>query len=336
MRVYSIGIPQLFAVAMIAFMIIFAGPVQGQVGVNIYGFSHHFDNDLVSQPQGINPGLGLHWTFDRFKKTSLEINAGMYHDSFKNTNHHIGLGGRVKVWGPLEIGLHTVLSQSKSFNFGVPLLHPMPFLSFRHKRIVVNAIYIPEVGKLNGVAAMGFSATVFPFGNGFVWDDPEQLSQGRKSALEFSINGLTEIGNFPRMGIAWRRMFNAKQGLRLGFDLDGMISFGDHDDRGSYVSKILVQYLYRLSENQRSSGYFAPGIRFRYSSRYNKSQMNYDYLLNFGWDYQLSNRFTLFVETGLSLTNYNEDWRDSDSTMLHSHYMFLSSGGVILGVTAWL
>lgn len=336
MRLYYRGYPLIFALAILVSLNFFAPPAHGQVGINIFGLSHHFDNDLTTKPKDINPGLGLHWTFDRGRRTSLEVNAGMYHDSFRNTNRHAGLGARVKVWGPVEVGLHSTLSKSDSFGCELAMLHPMPFLAFRHRRLVINTIYIPEVDGVNGVATLGFTATVFPFGNGFVWDDAEQISKNRASALEFSIGGLTELDNIPGMGIAWRRMFNAKQGLRLGFDLEGMVTLGDHYHGGYYETHLLAQYLHRLSDKKKSSGYFAPGIRLNYRSGNLSSEMAYDFLFNLGWDYRLNSRFSIFLESDISLSIRKQAESTERSSIHYEKSTTLGSQGIILGVTAWL
>ena len=294
------------------FMCVPASDTEAQVGINVFGLSKHFEDSAVAELQTFNPGLGFHWTFDRGRNSALEFNTGIYRDSFSNLNRHLSLGARVRVWGPIEIGWQSILAKSDSMNDGYAIVYPIPFVSFRHSRFVLNTVYIPQVGSFNQISTLGLTATIFPFQNGFVWDDPNQQHGHRKSYLEFKIYDLTSLRGFQDLGVAWRRMFNPTHGLRLGYDLVGDIaSFGEDSTSGNFRTRVMAQYLRRFSAENSSGCMVSAGVRLGFGSIDESNEMQYEILINLGWEYALNEKFQLFVETGLALNHENYHWRST-------------------------
>jgi len=321
-------------------------PADAQVGINVFGLSKHFnsvnesddESSDESDPSSFNPGLGVHWTFDRGRRTSLELNAGLYRDSFHNLNQHLSLGGRLRLWGPLEIGLQAVLAKSLSMNDGNAFLYPLPFLSLRHPRIVLNSVYIPAVSSFNSIPTLALTATIFPFKAGFVWDDPQQQHSHRRSSLEFRLFDLTDLKGYRGFGIAWRRMFNPHHGMRFGADFDGVLAFDEPDSQSEFETRVLVQYLHRFSADRRSGCFVAGGGRIGFKEVPERVNMQYELVLNLGWEYSLNGDFSVFVETGLALRqryeditrgNYGEESLSFSQTAMHSD-------GITIGLTAGL
>jgi hypothetical protein len=275
-----------------------APPAQAQMGINLFGFSKHFQDDDMAPPEEINPGLGYHWTFDRGSRTAMEFNLGAYRDSYKELNTHMSLGVRWRVWGPLELGLQALLAQSVSVNHNDPLLMPVPFLTLRHPRLAVNMVYLPKVTSLNRVPTLGLTFTAFPFGSGFVWDGPEQQHPLRRSALEFRLLNPWALDNYRNMGLAWRRLFNEVSGLRLGYNLNGSLSVGREPSSGSYDTELMVHYLRQHLSTRQSSWYFSTGLNLKFSTDNSYSTLAAGSAFLVGWDYRLSQQFNLFLETG--------------------------------------
>lgn len=309
-----------------------------QVGVNVMGFSHHFGSNYIEDPNSFNPGLGFHWTFDRGSRTALEFNLGLYRDSFENINRHAGLAARVQLWGPFEMGVNVLLARSVSMNNGYALIYPLPFLSFRQPRFVINSVFIPEMGGDQSLPTIGLTATVFPFDGGFVWDDDRYQNSQRRSFLEFKVVNLTNLEGYRNLGIVWRRMFNQRHGMRLGIDLNGLMGLGDSSGLNKYEIQVLAQYLYRFSAEQKSGLFAAGGVRVHYNDEFFEAAMQYELLLNLGWEYSLNSTFSIFAETGLALSHGYEDlfvWDDyPDSQAVFKTSLY--GDGVTIGLTAGL
>jgi hypothetical protein len=69
-------------------------PARADVGVNLYGLSHHFDRARARElkvDNGVNPGLGLRYRIAHSERLEWIFDVGAYRDSGRNV--HPGKNG---------------------------------------------------------------------------------------------------------------------------------------------------------------------------------------------------------------------------------------------------
>lgn len=277
----------------------------GETAVNVFGFSHHFEDAIDGPLREFNPGAGLQWTFARARQGSLETNVGVYQDSYGHANWHWSLGARWRVAGPVELGLQAINTVSASFSGGYPAVVPYPFTAVRLRDVTVNLAYLPEIGTINGIPSLATYVTVRPWwrrardsGNA----DATAAREEAVSALEFDVTGLPELDGFKDSGIMWQQRFDARHGLRLGLELGGIIESNDHPggvSYGSYRAAVLMQYMRRLAPRGRVSPYWATGLEAEYVGGHQSDTVSETWRTDFGLAYRLDEAVSLAFEYGL-------------------------------------
>ena len=132
-------------------------------GLNVYGFSYHPER-TDSQGNGFqewNPGVGYHATLRETHHSILFADVGVFLNSLSSPTLFSAAGAELKIHNGISAGLFGALIYSRAYNFGKPIVAPLPSLSFRHGQFRFNATYFPKY-KQNENAAFGFSFTWFP------------------------------------------------------------------------------------------------------------------------------------------------------------------------------
>ncbi len=334
---------RLCLVAALALSVVSPCAHAGEVGVNIFGFSHHFKNPYDDDLSEFNPGLGAQWTFARSARASLEINGGVYRDSFAHANYHLSLGGRVRAGGPFEFGLQLINAKSQSLNDDHPVVTPYPFVAVRTPRATIHLTYMPELKSFNGLPAMATFVTVYPWGDRAARRarDLDETASTRSSALEFNIDGLgTLSGLGGYSGLMWRNMFDDRNGLRLGGRLTGYIvssSRGDVTDgpSGTFTAEVLMQYLRRQQPHGPLRTYWATGLQTMFYGGSPIEETHVAWQSDFGVEYSLTPDVALLVEYGLALRYERDAFNHPDFPDAQEFVQLASSGAQLKLVTAW-
>lgn len=130
-------------------------------GLNIYGLSWHLDADkarAAGVDNWFNPGLGVRYRipgerFDYF------LDAGLYHDSGRNTALLAGGAVHWRATQSARLGLALVVFNSKTYNGGDTFLAPLPIAAWDFGPAQLNVVYMPKVTKINDVNTLGFWLT---------------------------------------------------------------------------------------------------------------------------------------------------------------------------------
>lgn len=308
-----------------------------QVGVNIFGLSYHYKPQEATNYEAFNPGLGLHWTFDRTANTSLEANLGVYRDSEKTPEYHISFGGRARIWKPIELGLHVIWTQSPSMHWGKASLYPFPFLALRTGQTAFNFIYIPRLGDA-WPTTIGAYVTIFPFAEGWTAtpvSGPDSFQ--RHSALEFRLGKGLTLAPMPGLGITWRRYFSPRNALRLGLNLRGQWGIygnpdtGEETANGSYRATFLIQFLRSSKFTARTGWFWAAGVRLD-SGNQRVFLDSKEAVFNLGVDYELGSGFSVLAQYGLKIGGqWLAQGRDPEEQTEWSSF-FVKSDGVDIGL----
>lgn len=126
-------------------------------------WSHHTHDRPDGKPYNErNTGIGLEWQF----APRWQLNAGQYRNSGYRSSNYLQVG-----WSPLQWPVSDGLTLSAGLSLGVvngypnisrsyfPTLVPMTSLEWR--RVGVNLVYIPSVGRINGAFAAQLKVRIF-------------------------------------------------------------------------------------------------------------------------------------------------------------------------------
>ena len=137
-------------------------PACAELGINLYGLSHHFDRSRARElrvDNEINPGLGVRYRVPHSERLAWIFDAGAYRDSGRNTALLAGAGGLFKVSEGWRLGGALVVLDSDTYNRGKTTLAPVPLAAYDTRRVSFNFVYLPKVSDINEVATLGFWAT---------------------------------------------------------------------------------------------------------------------------------------------------------------------------------
>lgn len=137
-------------------------PACAELGINLYGLSHHFDRSRARElrvDNEINPGLGVRYRVPHSERLAWIFDAGAYRDSGRNTALLAGAGGLFKVSEGWRLGGALVVLDSDTYNRGKTTLAPVPLAAYETRRVSFNFVYLPKVSDINEVATLGFWAT---------------------------------------------------------------------------------------------------------------------------------------------------------------------------------
>jgi hypothetical protein len=136
----------------------------GEIGINLYGASYHFERDRARElglDNQFNPGIGV-----RYRQSSERMewiaDAGIYHDSAERTAMVAGAGAWWKAGESLRLGAALALFKSETYNGGDPALAPLPLAAWEFRSVTVNAAFAPRIAGVNEVSTLLFWLTYWP------------------------------------------------------------------------------------------------------------------------------------------------------------------------------
>ena len=138
----------------------------GELGVNVYGLSYHFERDEAKASgfdNEVNGGLGLRYRMPR-EEYDWIFDAGALRDSRRNTAVLAGAGVLWKATERLRLGAALGIAQSDTYNDGAPFIAPLPLLSYEWRAVSLNLAYFPRVRSINDFNTLLFWLTVWPRG----------------------------------------------------------------------------------------------------------------------------------------------------------------------------
>lgn len=136
----------------------------GELGINIYGLSYHFDRDVarrIGVDNEFNPGLGARYRLPR-ERFEWVLDAGAYRDSGRNVALIAGAGALWKPVPALGLGAALVVFDSDTYNRGRTTVAPVPLAAYDLGPATLNFTYLPKVSDINDVATLGFWVTLWP------------------------------------------------------------------------------------------------------------------------------------------------------------------------------
>lgn len=148
-----------------ACLAIAAPAAAGELGINFYGLSYHFDKDraeALGVDNALNPGLGVRYRFAEWERWSFFADAGAYYDSGRNTAVIGGVGALWTVAGGLQVGAAVAVFNSDTYNDGRTFVAPLPLLAYDFGPATVNLTFFPKIERYNDVATIGFWVTLWP------------------------------------------------------------------------------------------------------------------------------------------------------------------------------
>lgn len=137
----------------------------GEAGLNLYGFSYHFERDRARElgyDNEINPGLGLRYRVPGNRNFDWFGDAGIYRDSGRNTAVFAGGGILWKPTEGLRLGGALALFHSDTYNDGNPFIAPLPLLAYDWRAVSFNMVYFPKISGINDLNTLGFWLTFWP------------------------------------------------------------------------------------------------------------------------------------------------------------------------------
>jgi len=136
----------------------------GELGLNVYGLSYHFERDTARElgtDNEVNPGLGVRWRMPR-QAFDWFFDAGAYRDSGRNTAVLAGAGVLWKPTEHLRLGGALAFFHSETYNDGNPFIAPLPLLAYEWRAVTANLVYFPKVSGVNEINTLGFWLTLWP------------------------------------------------------------------------------------------------------------------------------------------------------------------------------
>ena len=139
----------------------------GELGINVYGLSYHFERDRAERlgyDNEVNPGLGMRYRAPLNERWDWFFDAGAYRDSGRNTALVIGPGAFWKATEGWRLGGAVAFFDSDTYNRGRSFVAPLPVVAYEWRAVTLNMVYIPKVGDLNSINTLGFWVTFWPRG----------------------------------------------------------------------------------------------------------------------------------------------------------------------------
>lgn len=136
---------------------------RGQLGINVYGVSYHFDGGRAKELgfDKVNPGFGLRYRLPSQRYDGF-LDSGVYHDSGGNTAVFGGGGAFWKPTARLRLGGALVFFHSDTYNRGEPFIAPLPLAAVEWRKVSMNFVYFPKVSGINEINTLGFWLTFWP------------------------------------------------------------------------------------------------------------------------------------------------------------------------------
>ncbi len=128
-----------------------------ELGVNLYGLSYHFDRSrarALGVDNEINAGLGLRYRVPHSERLQWIFDAGIYHDSGRNTALLAGGGLLWNMSDRWRLGGALAAFKSDSYNRGEAFVAPLPLVAYEFRSVTLNFTYFPRLAEVNDVATL--------------------------------------------------------------------------------------------------------------------------------------------------------------------------------------
>jgi hypothetical protein len=125
-------------------------------------WSHHTTPRKVGVYRENNYGLGVEWQFAR----SWQLNAGHYRNSVNRPSNYLQVGWTPLNWSPTDDLTFTAGASVGVVN-GYPKIHEgyfptlIPMATVEYRRVGLNLVYIPSVGRIHGAYAAQLKLKAF-------------------------------------------------------------------------------------------------------------------------------------------------------------------------------
>lgn len=125
-------------------------------------WSHHTTPRAVGSYREQNYGLGLEWQFAQ----SWQLNAGHYRNSVNRPSNYLQVGWSPLNWSPTD-NLTFTAGASVGVVNGYPKIHEgyfptfIPMAAVEYRRVGLNLVYIPSVGRIHGAYAAQLKLRAF-------------------------------------------------------------------------------------------------------------------------------------------------------------------------------
>ena len=138
---------------------------KGDWGINLYGFSYHWDRSLAKTKgwtKEFNPGLGFRYQLGSWLKADALIDAGAYQDSASNLAVYAGAG---LLW-PLDenkhfnAGIGLAAFRSDTYNDGDPFITPAPLFSLKFEKLSINLTHFFKINNINPINTTALYFTI--------------------------------------------------------------------------------------------------------------------------------------------------------------------------------
>jgi opacity protein-like surface antigen len=137
----------------------------GELGINVYGLSYHFDDDRAEQigvDNWFNPGFGVRYRFAEWSKFNFFVDAGVFEDSGREAAKVLGVGALWHFGGGFQVGGALAYMHSNTYNQGDAFIAPLPLIVWDAGPVALNFTYFPKISDFNEVATLGFWLTFWP------------------------------------------------------------------------------------------------------------------------------------------------------------------------------
>jgi hypothetical protein len=149
----------------LVFFLLHSPAPAGELGVNVYGLSYHFERGRareIGADNEVNPGLGLRYRIPGSERVEWFLDGGAYRDSGRNTAAYAGGGAFWKPARSFGAGLALAAFHSDTYNNGRAFIAPIPVVSYDFRAATVNLAYFPKIGDLNDINTLAFWVTLWP------------------------------------------------------------------------------------------------------------------------------------------------------------------------------
>jgi len=137
---------------------------EGELGLNIFGFSLHTDRSAGYNE--VNPGIGLRYAFwNPAPRWTLFGDASIYYDSNRQWAKYVALGTSYRFATSWMVGAAVAYGQSRSYNHGKPFFALVPGIGFEYRRLVFNAVLLPSETADSKIVGLAVFMTI-PLGQG--------------------------------------------------------------------------------------------------------------------------------------------------------------------------
>lgn len=129
---------------------------EGEVWVNVGGFSSHFNSSKNYNEN--NAGIGVEYRFS----AQTALMAGSYYNSVRNTTTYAAVNWQPYVLGGWKMGLAAGLMDGyPGIVRGGTFFAALPFMTYEGKQLGVNLGIIPDMPKVNGAVVVQFKIRAY-------------------------------------------------------------------------------------------------------------------------------------------------------------------------------